>query len=173
MKKLIQRSGVADMPFRLIVISVLIVLTLSVASVALKGFSDNQIEQDIRIELQKLERYIILCYQAGISTSFIVSLDFQRSLLSELTEMKIGDSITGDGDDLIKGDFSSSISYKISSSGIKLFPLSQSVIMTKITDHSDERISGEPLIFHGAKVKIQLTHIEYGNEIIIGLNLIQ
>jgi len=96
------RKGALELPFRLIISMIMVALTVTIVAQGLYRYSENTVENDIKVELEKLERTITLCKQGGLETALTVELKFSRSFTVRLAELQIGDEIGGETSSLIK-----------------------------------------------------------------------
>jgi len=154
------RKGALELPFRLIISMIMVALTVTIVAQGLYRYSENTVENDIKVELEKLERTITLCKQGGLETALTVELKFSRSFTVRLAELQIGDEIGGETSSLIK--------YSLSTGRTKTMAVKPSVMMSHVTFNDDGTIeSSKKCIVSGSTMTLQLKHIESEGEIII------
>lgn len=169
--KMIRRSdGVIELPFRLIIISIVMLLTMATVGSLLVTYSDNQIMNNINSELQRFEGYVHICSQGGIHTSLTITLDFSSSFLTRLSWMEIGDTVIGDETSFERGKDVSKIIFKLNKGGTKSHVIVPLVIMTYLPDDiniNPNEVNGEKFIINSNTINLRLENRQFEKNTII------
>jgi len=149
-------SGVTDFPFRLIIASVIMLITISIVGAGLYQFSKNKVENDVQMEIAKIERAVNLCRELEHSARITVDIDISSSLAVYIKEIKIGDEVNGGSSNMVN--------YHISSGkkdSINIFNYG-SAFITHIVDKEGDRITeSKPFRITGPTITLVFTHLEY------------
>ena len=107
---IIDSNGEIELPFKLLIIAIVLAIVIPALFFGLRSYSRNQLESNVRSELQKLQDAIDGMVQTDVGSSDVVELNLDDGFIAELSHVKIGDVFRNG----VLGTNRETIRYKIS-----------------------------------------------------------
>ena len=107
---IIDSNGEIELPFKLLIIAIVLAIVIPALFFGLRSYSINQMESNVRSELTKLQDAIDGMVQTDVGSSDVVKLNLDDGFIAELSHVKIGDEFEKG----VRGPDHVIIRYKIS-----------------------------------------------------------
>lgn len=144
MRRMCNKSGVIDLPLRLVIIMIILGITIPIIIGGLMYFTRIQKENQLDARINELRMQIVQVYRGGVGTDIRVDIEFP----SETEYIRIGGALTGDYKKY-------RIEYKIFSTIRSYAVLDGAKNIPMCSD------TGRTLEIGGAKYALSLKKVEY------------
>ena len=164
-KKLLfhSKDGIMDLPMKIIIIAIIMVITIPIAIAGLNHYRENQVKTDIREELKRLSSKIKEVHRAGNTSTPTIEVTFRGNFFIEINSIKIGDNILPLNKENRGGDYAKWIRYKLDGERTRKIEVGELV--------TNQNHDG-PLVLYDGSYKLSLTHLIINDESFVAISVL-